>query len=550
MSSRTLLCFLVLLAGCSNLTPFGRDDDDTANDDDVVNDDDSADDDDVADDDDAVDDDDVADDDDSTLSGTPCEQALAGPTNVGCVFWAVDLDNAENFIDDAAAGQFAVAVANTSSTLTARVEVTINTADPGQPLATQLVQEEDIAPGALYTFLLPRRDADGDNVSANVDDGPQTWHSSRAFRIEANNPVVAYQFNTLDQQFSNDASLLLPESALGFNHLVVGWPPNAPFAPPLGGNRSYVTILGNQEATEVTVTPTSDILDGPGVPAVAPGIGILAGTSATFTIGPYDVLNLETVLINPIQFPLPEIPDLTGTTVSASRRVAVFFGNDLTSITDGVDDGEDSCCAEHIEQQILPNRAMRSQYVVSRSAPRVPSNPEIDVYRVMALFDLTTVTTNLPGADASFLLGAGEFREIRTNSGFIVDSTSPVHVAQFLVQGTDAGNIGDNSLLYVPPVEQRRDNYVFTTGQGFTEHWAVVSTVAGTSADIDGTAIDSTWCSGPATDGDLNGDTYVTWTCPITEAAHTFTSSANAGLAIYGYYSAGSYAYPAGAGLE
>ncbi len=552
----TLLALLALLVGCPNLTPFGRDDDD--DNDDVADDDDTAtgDDDDTTagDDDDTTagdddDDDDSGDDDDSTPKPTNCEQALSGPTNVGCIFWAVDLDNAENFIDDASAGQFAVAVANNSETDTAHVEVTINNADPGQPLQTQLVEMRDIAPGELYMFLLPRRDVDGDWVTINVDDGPQTWHSSRAFKIESDNPIVAYQFNTLDQQYSNDASLLLPQSALGFNHLVVGWPPNAPIAPPLGpANRSYVTIVGNAENTEVSVTPTYDIVNGPGVPEVSPGIGILANTTATFTLGPYDVLNLETVLIDPFAF--PPMPELTGTTVSSNERVAVFFGNDLTTISDGEPEDENECCAEHIEQQILPNRAMRSQYVVSRSAPRVPTDPEIDVYRIIALFNQTTVTTNLPGDDGFFNLDSGEFREIRTNTGFIVDSSQPVHVAQFLVRGSDAGWIGDNSLLYVPPVEQRRDSYIFTTGQGFSEHWAVVSMVDGTTASIDGVTVDASSCSGPATDGVLANLTYVTWTCEISETVHVLEADDDVGLLVYGYYNAGSYSYPAGAGLE
>ena len=553
-----LLVLFAFLVGCPNLSPFGRDDDDDGANDDDAGDDDVADDDDSGDDDDSTagdddDDDDTSagDDDDSTPVLTSCEEALSGPSNVGCIFWAVDLDNAENFIDDASAGQFAVAVANNSSTDTAHVEVTINDADPGQPLQIQLVEMQDIAPGSLYVFLLPRRDVDGDWVTINVDDGPQTWHSSRAFRIESDNPVVAYQFNTLDQQYSNDASLLLPQSALGFNHLVVGWEPNAPIAPPLGpGNRSYVTIVANAEGTSVTVTPTYDIVNGPGVPEVSPGVGIVGGTSATFTLGPYDVLNLETILIDPFQFPIPDMPELTGTTVSSTERVAVFFGNDLTTITDGLPEEGNECCAEHIEQQILPNRAMRSQYVVSRSAARVPSDPEIDVYRIIALFDSTTVTTNLPGDDGFFNLQAKEYREIRTNTGFIVDSSQPLHVAQFLVRGSDAGYIGDNSLLYVPPVEQRRDSYIFTTGQGFSEHWAVVSMEDGTSASIDGVPVDASSCSGPATDGVLNTITYVTWTCEISEAVHGLQADADVGLLVYGYYNAGSYSYPAGAGLE
>jgi hypothetical protein len=174
----------------------------------------------------------------------------------------------------------------------------------------------------------------------------------------------------------------------------------------------------------------------------------------------------------------------------------------------------------------------------------------VDVYRIIALFDTTTVTTNLPGANGSFSLDAGEFYELRTNTGFVVEASGPLHVAQFLVRGSDAGNIGDNSLLYVPAVDQRRDENVFTTGSGFSQHWAVLSMVQGTLASIDGVAVDATWCDGPATDGQLDGSTYVAWTCPITETAHTLLADDVVGLNVYGYYNAGSYAYPAGAGLE
>ena len=69
----------------------------------------------------------------------------------------------------------------------------------------------------------------------------------------------------------------------------------------------------------------------------------------------------------------------------------------------------------------------------------------------------------------------------------------------------------------------------------------VVSMVSGTAASIDGVTVDAAWCSGPAADGDLNGNSYVTWTCPISEAHHSLTADADVGLLVYGYYSAGSY---------
>src|SRR5438067_1399356 len=64
------------------------------------------------------------------------------------------------------------------------------------------------------------------------DEGPGTFLSSRAFRIQATAPLVAYQFNPMAQTFSNDASLLLPTNGLGTIHRVLGWPTSNAIAPP------------------------------------------------------------------------------------------------------------------------------------------------------------------------------------------------------------------------------------------------------------------------------------------------------------------------------
>ena len=124
--------------------------------------------------------------------------------------------------------------------------------------------------------------------------------------------------------------------------------------------------------------------------------------------------------------------------------------------------------------------------------------------------------------------------------------------------GTEAGSIGDASLLYVPPVEQRRSTYTLTTGQGFSENWIVVSMVQGGSAWIDGDEVGAPiGCAGPAVDGVLDGITYESWTCPVSDGSHTVWSAATKAAAtepiavsVYGYYNAGSYAYAGGAGLE
>jgi len=484
----------------------------------------------------------------------PCDKAEATKSNIGCEYWAADLDNAANFADDAASAQFAVAVANIGGDATAHVTVEINAAPQGEALDLETVETHDVAPLDLYIFKLPRRDVDGDNPPVHQDTGPQTWLSSRAFRITSDVPVVAYQFNTLDQQYSNDASLLLPTSGLGKDYVVLGYSPSGPVdLPGSPRNRGYITVLGAVENTTVTVTPSYDILNGPGVDEVETGVGIKAGTTRTFTIGPFDVLNLETILMKTLKE-----PDLTGSIVTSDKPVAVFFGTDLSLISSV--NADSTCCAEHLEKQVFPSFAMGQKFVVSHSAQRNNGAPEADYYRIMA-YDTATVTTSLPPPNDAFTLAKGQFQKFFSTTGFTVSTTDGyLHVAQFLVAGSDINSpiagAGDSSLVYVPPVEQRRGLYVFTTGEKFQSNWAVISMPKGTPAKIDGKDVAST-CTGPLDDGVLDGISYVEWTCRIADGSHLVHSGsapdhADVPIAVFvfGYYQAGSYAYPAGSDLR
>lgn len=499
----------------------------------------------------------------SICSGGSCTNACAVAeetrSNVGCEYWAVDLDNAENSLrmpgmpdvgDMAAAAQFAVAVANTDPTLSAHVTAEINNAPQGEPLDLEVVAEVDVAPSSLEILELPRRDADGDNVTDHVDDGPQSWLSSRAFKIKSTAPVVAYQFNTINQMYSNDASLLLPKSGLDTHHIVLGFPPNAPVKSSISPkNRSYLTVLGTEENTKVKVTPAYTIMEGEGVPELAEGV------EHEFLLGPFDVLNLETPLLTLQQvMGGAKLPELTGSIVDADKAVAVFFGNDLTSIGPlDADPEAESCCAEHIESQILPTSAMGKVFVVTRSAPRSHTNPEVDVYRVLAIVDNTEVTTNLSGPAASFSLNSGEFFEFDTAEPFVLESTQPVHVGQFLISQLYIEDrvIGDPSFLMFPGKAQWRGTYIFTTGRGFSENFAVLAIPDGATATLDGADVFSPFCNDPMDIGDAEGIHYVQVVCPVEDGVHVVDSGEDfVGVTAYGYYSAGSYAYSAGSELH
>ena len=67
----------------------------------------------------------------------------------------------------------------------------------------------------------------------------------------------------------------------------------------------------------------------------------------------------------------------------------------------------------------------------------------------------------------------------------------------------------------------------------------------------------ATTCGGPKTDGTFDSTTYVSYTCDIADGVHTVHSGPTPeeadtpiGVFVYGYYYAGSYAYPAGADIR
>src|SRR5262245_15430444 len=127
-----------------------------------------------------------------------CDKAAETRSYEGCDYWAVDLDNAvAPDQGSAAAQQFALEV-TTPLSMPAEVTVEVNDAEPGQPLQLRTVAEVQLAGGGdLEIIKLDPREVDG-STDPRLNDGPGTWLSSRAYHIRSTAPIIAYQFNPLD----------------------------------------------------------------------------------------------------------------------------------------------------------------------------------------------------------------------------------------------------------------------------------------------------------------------------------------------------------------
>jgi len=487
---------------------------------------------------------------------TPCEVAADSPSNVGCEFWAVDLDQVDA-LNDPASMPFGVALSNAGS-IAANVVIEINNAAPGDPKQLEQVYTTNVAAGALEAVALPIRELDC-GVMPNDYASPGTCLSSRAFRITSSAPIVVYQFNTFENAFSNDASLLLPANALGKFYRAINWSAGHPAPPPfpIPGledvlDRSYVTIVGVEDGTNVSVSPSWRIRGNDPIPATQPGELIQV------TLNEFDVLNLETDDATLQEAAQPLVADLTGTTIQSDKPVAVFSGVESTASPYHVDiptypgwdtDG-DSCCLDHLEEQLFPLESIGTKFFITRSPIRsTGSYKEPDVLRFVGAAEPATVTTSLPAPLDNFTIQPGEVVDTWADTDVFVTSDKPVLIGQLLIsQGyVDGALKGDPALTVFPPIEQYRNEYVILTPTSWSENWVVIAAPVGVDVTIDGNVPTSCVLGATVT---IDGTDYEARRCPLVDGVHSLSGAEPFGIVAYGYGSAGSYAFAGGANVK
>jgi hypothetical protein len=515
-----------------------------------------------------------------------CEIAEATRSYEGCEYWAVDLDNAVVAnLGAAAAQQFSVVVTNPLE-LPATVTVEVNDAPLGEPPQIRVVAEAHLARieggGDLAILDLPPREVDGSSLP-QLNDGTGTHVSSNAYRIRSTAPIVAYQFNPLSNVgvFSNDASLLLPTTALDGDYMVMGWPQTLATTDDPATNadidlRSTLTIVGQEAETHVRVDLTTRILGGNLIGALE------AGESLELTIGPFDVINLETDDFN---------ADFTGTVITANKGVTVFSGSEASDVPFFDTFAVRQCCADHLEEALFPTSALGTHFVAVKTPLRtkyvdaagwnvslVEDEPEY--WRVVGTAEQTIIGTSLPPPNNTFTLFAGESVTFETDRDFVLGASQPVIFGQFpasqqttgipsVVDGRRAPG-GDPSMMIVPPVQQWRDKYVFLVPNKYAFDFLLIAMPASSGILLDGEPLADVnpRCEyKPAGRLNIGEDEteFIAIRCPLSdpEAAdpnnplfqddgrHVVQSTDGApiGLMVYGWDSFVSYGYPGGTNL-
>jgi hypothetical protein len=225
----------------------------------------------------------------------------------------------------------------------------------------------------------------------------------------------------------------------------------------------------------------------------------------------------------------------------------------------------------------MPNRSS----VVLAAGGNLGVVPEPEYYRVVSTgTDPIRVTTTLPPPDDSFeLAGEGKTQTISAVRDFVLEATGPVIVAD--VQASqDAAGVprglpgGDPSLVYIPPIEQWRSDYVFLTPDKYAFDFVVLAAPVDASLFLDGLPVGAGVCDEAAipplttTDGGIP-ETYRAVRCQLSfpridpdkaapanvtsgaqsDGVHRLQADRPFGLVVYGFDSYVSYAYAGGTQL-
>ncbi|MFT7624272.1 MAG: hypothetical protein ACI9WU_003459 [Myxococcota bacterium] len=455
---------------------------------------------------------------------------------VGCVFWSVDTPTWDDpTLPNASTLPHAVVISNPSE-----LEATVTfTPPPG----VSFTFNELIVPGTeSKVFLFPSLDTGGSGIY------------DLGIRIESNRPILVHQFNPWDNTFSNDASLLLPEPLLGQEYLVMSWPTDTrcllviPGLPGFGGPCSHgtVTIVAPTDNTEVTIRASARI-NASELEQNEPTTEIDAipkGGIATFVLNKGQVLNLDA---------MPEDlftqADLTGTLILSNKPVAVFSGHDSASVAAPIDppgggfpggEESDTCCLDHLEEQMIPVSLLGQEYIAAKSADR---GGEHDIWRIVAADDNVSITTDPPidGLHGEILAKRGDWIESHSQNSFVIKATGRVLVGQYLVaQGQTQDGTGDPAMILAIPVERFRSTYPLMVPPQYAKDYVSVVRKPGTTVEVDGVAV------GAGEFKPFAGGTWELAWVLISDGIHTISGDQPFALSAYGYNSAASYGYPGG----
>lgn len=353
--------------------------------------------------------------------------------------------------------------------------------------------------------------------------------SEKSIEVLANDDITLYGININAK--SADAFLGLPDDVLTGRYIVLGYP-NGPMDNLGGGPKRYApsefAVVGTEDGTTVKITaPQGTVING--------------RLTTAFTIG----LDKGQVFFGEAQ--TVGAQDISGTEVVSNKPVAVFGGNDRTSVPSWIGNFRD-----HLVEQIPPLEAWGKEAVLTPFYKITPSSPHIAEARILAAFDNTV--WRIDGVQQTPPLMRGKPVRIDLTKAQVVTADQPILVAQYehsVDVYSNPGNpasqplLGDPFMTLIPPSEQFDTAYAFqsVTHEEFddTAHFinVVIPNTATSTVTIDG--VNGGWAFTA-----IPGSRFSYAQIRVRPGAHYIRANEPFGLYAYGYGAANSYGYNGG----
>jgi len=497
-----------------------------------------------------------------TVDPKTCAEAAATKAYVGCDFWPTVVANNVWSIFD-----YAVVVANASDE-----EATVEVDGNGITKKTVTVAAQSLAKIYLpWNAALKGPDANSCGAATKLPGS--VFAAKGAYHLVASRPVTVYQFNALQYKgaggeagkdwstcpgntdckpptgpaykvgcfsFSNDASLLLPSTAMTGNYRVTGihgWSSK----PLLGAETevlgAYVTITATQDNTKVVFKSRGRVL--PGGTAIA---GATAGGEMTVTMNAGDVAELVGEA--------KTSADLSGSLVAADKPVQVIAG--VPCIQTPI--GTQAC--DHIEESVFPAETLGKEYIVT--PPTTPKGGSVGhsvrIYGNRDGTKLTYAPTKPSGAPD--VINAGQVVTLASvNANFKVTGDNEFAVGTFMFGGalqdppplfSTVASKGDPSMSLVTSIEQFRTKYIFLAPDDYTVSYVDIVHPSDAKMVLDG-------APPPGTPTAIGATGYSLTRAKLgagKSGAHTLTSDKAIGIQVMGFGDYTSYHYPGGLDLK
>lgn len=259
------------------------------------------------------------------------------------------------------------------------------------------------------------------------------------FQVVSPNPIGGYFINRAPN--TTDMTYLLDQASLGTNYVVASQGGGY-------GEGSQAMIHATQNNTAVTFTPKG------GAPI---NVILQAGQTYKYAGG---------------------TTNLTGSSVSADKPVAVFGGHECAQVPVG------TIACDVLLEQMIPNNKLSKTYALTASQGSNSAASLSDLVRVIATENATVIKV---GGATVATLAAGDFYEfsLASDTGVTVTGSAPVMVAQYLKgAGGSGSSTTDPALALVPGSDAWIASYHLATPSGAQDFLVDYASIVLNTADL------------------------------------------------------------------